>query len=263
MPYSKAHFYVLALIPITVLAFWQNYFGRLDEAPIEHHFHGITSTLWILLLAAQSWLIHNNKVSLHELFGKSLFALVPIMVGSFAMVTYAGAIKTVEQHPFYMMFGKALLTGDAILTFAIPLQIFLALKFRKFVGLHSALMLSTVTGLLPPILARLFGAIVPGLMIRGPDTLYRFEYCLLLSFVVSVGFSLFMYWRYKSSGWPWLLAALITASAYIAYATFGQTTLWNSWVIAMANQTSGSFFIFGALLGLAAATIGWIQGKQP
>jgi hypothetical protein len=40
--------------------------------------------------------------------------------------------------------------------------------------LHGALMISTVMGLLPPILTRLFNFYVPGLIISGPETLYRF-----------------------------------------------------------------------------------------
>ena len=61
MPYSKVHYFMLALLPVTLLAFWQSYFGRLSDASIAHHIHGITGTAWILLIALQSWLIHHGK----------------------------------------------------------------------------------------------------------------------------------------------------------------------------------------------------------
>ncbi|GAB5382608.1 MAG: hypothetical protein Alis3KO_32380 [Aliiglaciecola sp.] len=262
MPYSKAHFYVLAIIPITVLAFWQSYFGRLSEAPVEHHIHGVSSTLWILLIAAQSWSIHNKHVTLHKNLGKSLFILTPIMVGAFALVTYAGAEQTVLEHPFYLMFGEALLTTDVMLTFAIPLQIYLALRFRRQVLLHSALMLSTLTGLLPPILARLFAAIMPGMTIRGPDTLYRFEYCLLLAITVSMLLALYMYWRYRKQGWPWLFAAGLCLMMFVLYYTLGQSDAWSAWVNWLASQPMIGVFVLGAILGIVACLTGWKQGKQ-
>lgn len=261
MPYSKAHYYMLAILPITVLAFWQSYFGKLTDAPIEHHIHGITGTAWIVLIALQSWSIHQGNVSLHRLTGKALFILVPPMIGAFALVTHAGALKSVAGSVFYIKFGQALLTTDAMLTFSTAIQVYLALRFRRQVYLHSAFMISTVIGLLPPILSRLFAAIVPGMTIRGPDTLYRFEYCLQLSIVVSVVISLFMFWRYRRSGWPWILAAVLSASMLLLYLTLGQTELWQDYVAWLARQPAETVFIFGMLLGLVACFAGWKRGR--
>lgn len=69
MPYSKAHWFVLALLPVTLLAFWPSYFGILREAPLAHHLHGVTSTLWILLIAGQSVAIHSRRLPLHRTAG--------------------------------------------------------------------------------------------------------------------------------------------------------------------------------------------------
>ena len=138
---------MLALQPVTLLAFWQSYFGRLADASIAHHIHGITGTAWILLIALQSWLIHHGKASAHRAFGRVLFLLVPIMIGAFALVTFVGAQQSVKQSRFYVLFGKSLLTADALLTFATAAQVYLALKFRNQLRIRSALMISTVLGL--------------------------------------------------------------------------------------------------------------------
>ena len=52
MPYRHAHWYILALIPASVLAFLP-YLLDLGEANFAIHVHSITATLWIVLLAAQ------------------------------------------------------------------------------------------------------------------------------------------------------------------------------------------------------------------
>ena len=116
MPYSKTHYFMLALLVITVIAFWPSYFGQLSKAPLAHHLHGVTSTLWVLLIAWQSWLIHSGRRQAHRTAGKLMFVLVPLMTAAFALVTWAGAQKAVGGHPFYTLFGQALLTADVWLT---------------------------------------------------------------------------------------------------------------------------------------------------
>lgn len=260
MPYSKAHWYMLALLPVTVLAFWPSYFGILREAPLAHHLHGVTGTLWILLIAGQSFAIHSRRLSLHRTAGRLVFVLAPLLIGAFSLVTWAGAQKAVAQHPFYEAFGRALLTGDSLLVFVTPLLVYLALRHRRRVHLHSALMISTVMGLLPPILARLFNFYVPGLTISGPETLYLFGPALLLSVAITVGLGIFLGLRYRPYGWPWWLASGFVALLYLLYATLGQTVLWSGIVAEMATWSPVAVFAFGAILGAIACVLGWRHG---
>ena len=262
MPYSKTHYYMLALLVITVLAFWPSYFGRLSDAPLAHHLHGVTGTLWILLIAVQSYVIHARKIQLHRRVGKLVFVLAPVLIGSFALVTWVGSQKAIAGHPFYVRFGQALLTADAILTVATAALVYLALRFRAKVHLHSALMISTVCGLLPPILSRLITNSVPGLRIDGPDTIYRFGYGLHISMVLTIGIGVFLYFRYRANGWPWLLGAGITAFVYLMYATYGQTEAWAAVVQQMSSLSPGVIFGFGLLLGILACVLGWRHGKR-
>ena len=256
MPYSKAHYYLIGLLVITFVAFWDSYFGKLIDAPAAHHFHGITATLWILLLAFQNWSIHNRKHHLHKTMGKLIFVLVPVMVGAFTLVTWVGAQKSVGGHPFYMQFGQALLTADAFLTFSTPLQIYLALKWRNRVGLHSALMFGTLIGLLAPILSRFFPLFIPSMEITTLDTLYRFGYSMNLSILVSLIIPLLLYIFYRKDGWPWLLATFIAAMVYILYATIGQTDIWAAVVAAMAAISPMVMFAGGLYTGASGLRIG-------
>lgn len=257
MPYSKAHWFMLALLPLTLLAFWPSYFGILREAPPAHHLHGVTGTLWILLIAAQSFAIHSRRLALHRTVGRLVFALAPLLIGAFSLVTWAGAQKSAVQHPFYEAFGRALLTGDALLVFATPLLVYLALRHRRRAHLHGALMISTVMGLLPPILTRLFNAYVPGLIISSPETLYRFGPALLLSVVFTVALGIFLALRYRPLGWPWWLASGLVALLYLLYVTLGQTPHWSAAVAIIAGWSPLAVFAGGALLGLMACVLGW------
>ena len=261
MPFSKTHYFMLALLPLTVLAFWPSYFGNLRAAPVAHHLHGVTGTAWILLIAAQSYAISTRRLPLHRSVGKAVFVLTPLLVGAFALVTWAGAQKAVVQHPFYEMFGRALLTGDAMLTFATPLLVYLALRFRKQVHLHGALMIATVMGLLPPILARLMNVYLPGLKIQGPDTLYLFGHSLLISVIATVALSVYLAIRYRPHSWPWWLAAAINALLYALYATYGQTARWTEWVVRLSEVPPIVVFAFGAVLGILACWLGWRHGQ--
>lgn len=262
MPYSKAHYYLLGILIITVIAFWDGYFGQLQKAPSAHHLHGISSTLWIILMAFQGWVIHQKKPKLHRFVGKFLFILVPLMIGSFAMVTWVGAQKTVAGHPFYAQFGQALLTVDVLYTFAIALHVYLALKFRANIRLHSALFFGTIGGLLPPVLSRLFPLFIPGMEIDGLDTLYRFGYSLNLSVIVTLVFALILFKVYSKDGWPWLLTAVLVVLMYLLYSTLGQSEFWAQRVIELSQLQPWFVFAFGFVLGLLACFTGWIKGKS-
>ncbi|MFV0542314.1 MAG: hypothetical protein ACK5L8_01370 [Marinicella pacifica] len=261
LPYAKAHYYLIALLGITLLAFWDSYFGVLKEASLAHHLHGITATTWIVLMALQSFLIHRGQCSLHRIFGMSLFLIVPLMTAAFTMVIQLGVQKTLAQHPFYMLFGEALLTIDVLLLLTVPLQVYLALRFRRRVRLHSALMLGTVIGVMPPITSRLLSGYVPGFIIDGPESLHLFKYALLWGNVISLVIALILYFCYKREGWPWMLAAVISALNYGLYATVGKTDWWHCVVESFAWLTPLQAFGFGLLFGLMACLLGWRHGQ--
>ncbi|GMG87219.1 hypothetical protein [Biformimicrobium ophioploci] len=264
MPYKTAHYWLLALIPVTVIAFWPSYFGRLGTANYVHHWHGITGTAWILLLAAQNWLATRKNFNAHKQLGLTLFVLVPLLIGSFALVSHLGAVRFAAGSPFYAQVGMPLLTADILYVFATALLVYLALKFRRNVKLHSALMLSTVIAMISPIFARLLGNYVPGLLVTGLETLYRFEYNVLLSMALAVGITIFLYLRNRKDGWPWLLAGAITLFSYILFWTLGRTDAWKDMMMALSNVSAIAVFAFGTVLGMIACMAGWLAAtRQP
>ena len=259
MAYTKTHYYMFGLLAITVLAFWPSYFSILQDAPLFHHLHGVTGTLWILLIALQSFLLQSRRLKLHRAFGKLLFILVPVMVGAFALVTWLGAQKSVGGHPFYEQFGHALLTADVMLTFTTPLMIYLALRYRKNMHVHGALMITTVFGLLPPILSRLIVNYVPGLEITDLESISNFAYGLYGSMILCFVLAFYLYFRYRAHGWPWMFAAIIIALMFVLFETVGQSDSWTSAVNWIATLSPLSVLVFGLLLGVTACIFGWFQ----
>jgi len=73
MPYPRAHYFLMLLFGLTLVAFWPRYFSALENAPVAFHVHGITASLWISFLIFQSWSIHQDHRSYHRLAGKISF----------------------------------------------------------------------------------------------------------------------------------------------------------------------------------------------
>lgn len=72
---------------ITRAGFYPSYFGRLTEMGAAHHFHGITATLWMLILVVQPLLYRYDSIELHRWIGRSTIFLVPlIIIGGLMMV---------------------------------------------------------------------------------------------------------------------------------------------------------------------------------
>ena len=122
LPYPRAHFWLLLLFPLTGLAFWPAYFSDFRAAPYAFHVHGITASLWIALLAFQSWAIHRRRNSLHRSVGLASFALFPFFLVGGLLVLQTMAIKFgIQADPFYQMFGARLGAIDAVSVIALPL----------------------------------------------------------------------------------------------------------------------------------------------
>src|SRR6185436_14831501 len=104
MPYRHAHWYLLSLFPLAGLAFWPNYVSRLADSSAAFHLHGITASLWIGLVAFQSWSIHHRRNALHRSLGLASFALFPFFVtgGLLIIQSIAGKFATAAD-PFSAM----------------------------------------------------------------------------------------------------------------------------------------------------------------
>jgi hypothetical protein len=263
MPYRHAHYYILLLFPLTALAFWPNYFAQFRASPYAFHIHGFTASLWIGLLALQSWSIHARRNALHRSAGLTSFALFPFFVagGLLVLQTMAGKFAT-QSSPFYAIFGARLGAVDALSSLALPWLFYMALKQRRKVHLHARWMLASVFFLIPPIVSRLM-PILPPLAITGPDTFYRFAYGVHVAFGLTVLLALALAARAPKHGRPWLVTAGLVAAQAVLFQTVGQMAAWERVYSTLAGVPVPLLVSIAFAVSIAAICAGWLAGMAP
>jgi uncharacterized membrane protein YozB (DUF420 family) len=256
MPYRNAHYWVLLLLPLTALAFWPSYFGDLSAAPYAFHVHGVTATLWILLLVVQSWSIHEKKNGLHRRIGYASFVLFPFFfVGGLLVIRTMAEKVRAGGNPFYDTFGAQLGTVDAISSAAILFLFTMALRTRRKVHLHARYMLATIFFLIPPILSRLLPALPP-FAISGPQDFHRFAWGVHLSLGLTILLALYLARRAPRHGRPWLIFAGVVVAQAAAF-ELSASPAWERSFAALAGLPLPLVVSLGFFAATLAIWAGW------
>src|SRR6476619_6296845 len=117
MPYRHAHYYMLLLMVLTAVAFWPIYFSVLPSAGIALHIHGFSASLWMALLAFQSWSIHHRHNEWHRTVGIASLAIFPLFFAGSLLIVHTMASNFVTGDFFDSRFGSRFAAIDAV---AIP-----------------------------------------------------------------------------------------------------------------------------------------------
>ena len=263
MPYRHAHWYLLLLFPLTGLAFWPNYFSKFAASPYAFHVHGITASLWIALLAFQSWTIHNRRNALHRSAGLASLALFPFFLLGGLLVLQTMADKFARRaEPFFDVFGARLGTVDTVSSIALPCLFYLAIRWRRKVPLHARYMLAPVLFLFGPILSRLMPALPP-LAITGPDTFYRFGYGVHVANGLAVAIAALLYARAPKHGRPFLIVGALIVLQSLLFETVGPMPAWERLYSALADVPTALVVSVGLAAGILAGAAGWTAGQPP
>lgn len=257
MPYPRAHFCLLLLFPLTGLAFWQGYFADLRAAPYAFHVHGVTASLWIALLAVQSWAIHHRRRELHRTLGLASFALFPFFIVGGLLVLQTMAQKFgAHSSPFYDVFGARLGTVDAISVVALPVLFAMALRARRKVHPHARYMLGTVFFLIAPIFSRLL-PVLPPLAIEGPADFGRFAVGVHISNALAAGLAVALALRAPKHARPWLAVAGLILLQSVAFETLGRSAAWEALFVSLASVPVAALASLGFAGAVLAIWIGW------
>jgi uncharacterized membrane protein YozB (DUF420 family) len=263
MPYPHAHYWILLLLVLTGVAFSPSYFLKLADAPLAHHVHGLSATAWFLLLALQSWLIHSGRRVAHRAFGLSSIGLAAVFLAGSLMVMDVTAESAIAgDSAFARMFVRPLIGADLFAAVGFAALVGLALAERRDVQLHARLMLATALLVMPPVLARLFPMVVPGLGIRSIEELPRFAYSAHLGLLVTAAICLWLYAKAPRVGWPWLVPAAASVASGVFFAFLGDSWLANGIIDASAALSASSAAALGCATGLVACAVGWIAGSR-
>lgn len=125
MPYRYAHYVILlVLLPAIAVAFTPHYFGDLPAASFAFHAHGVTASLWVVLVMAQSWTAHARRFSWHKWIARSVLVLVPLFAAGGVLAMQSMATKFVTRSdPFYAVPGARLGLDDVVATIALVLMV--------------------------------------------------------------------------------------------------------------------------------------------
>lgn len=122
--------------------------------------HAVTMSLWIVLFAAQAYLISAKQIKVHMTLGMFGVALAAVMIVIGVWTGYASAARGSGFPGFTNLEFFIVPIGDMV-TFAILFAA--AIYYRKNAANHKRLMLVTMVNFLPPSIARLPLPFIPDL----------------------------------------------------------------------------------------------------
>ncbi len=152
LPPTRAPYWFSLLLLIALVGFYPSYFSRLPDTDLAHHFHGITGTVWMLLLIAQASLMRSRRVALHRRLGWSSLLVAPLFVLSGLLMMRT---MLASDGGFERTFGAQLALVDLVTILGFALAVAMGLKQRRVREQHARWMASTAVMLLPPALARM------------------------------------------------------------------------------------------------------------
>jgi hypothetical protein len=262
MPYRHAHWYVLALLPLAALAFWPNYLAQFRTAGAEFHVHGMSASLWVALLAFQSWTIHHGDRRSHRSAGIASLALFPLFMAGGVSICIGMANRYVTQaSPFHVMYAPRLAWLDVCAVAGIASFYFLALRHRRKVHIHARYMLATALFLIPPILSRL-SPVLPPFAIEGPADLHKIGYGVQTANLITIAIALALAVRPAKHGRPFFAAAALVAVSMVLFDTVGRWPAWQSSFARAAELPLMPIIGLTAAAGAAIAWAGWVAGAR-
>lgn len=259
MPYRHAHWYVLSLFPLAALAFWPSYLSQFGKASMEFHAHGLTATLWLLLLAGQSWTMHHDRRVLHRTVGTASLLLFPLFLMGGVGIFFGMAQRTVDGSPFHVLYAARLAWLDFVGVGGFAYFYYEALRQRRKVHPHSGYMLATAIFLLPPIFGRLMA--IP-LGVRGPEQFDRLGMGFQIANLLVAALAFAIAWRRRPHGRPFALAGVLTLASALLYQFVGGLRAWETLFVRAADLPTAPFALAAGLAGVLVAMAGWTAGRR-
>ena len=264
MPYPRAHYWVLLVIAVTVAGFWESYFSTFSQGPWQFHAHGVAASIWIMLVATQSWTAHRRQFAWHAAAGKASLLLFPFLIGGLAAIIDLTAKGFVAgEGATRALFGGSFLLGLLLAIAAYVALFYRALKYRRKVWLHSGYMLATPLILWESPFSRLMIAFVPGLGIAGPQDFPHIIESIMWAMASAIAFCLVVRWRVGERGQPFVVAALFIAAQMVAMGQLGDLAIVRSSLAAIGHVPSFAVIAAGFAVGALTSWAGWNAGKRP
>lgn len=263
MPYRGAHWFVVLVMAVTLAGFWQSYFSDFTGGPWQFHAHGVAASIWLVLVATQSWTAHRRQFRWHGLAGRASLLLFPFLIaGLAAIIDLTGKGYVAGEGPTRTLLGGSFLLGLLVAVGAYVTLFYRALKYRRKVWLHAGYMLATPLILWESPFSRLLIEWIPALAIAGPQDFGNIILSILLANATAIAFCLFLRWRFGERAHPFVIAALFIATQMVAMSLVGDLAVVRAGLALIGHTPSLVVVATGFALGALTAWAGWNAGKR-
>lgn len=249
--YRFEYLLIAATMLLSVLGFWNIYFGETAAPTSYHHLHVITNFIWLFLLLYQLSLIGSRRNEDHRRVGLAVLVIGPLLFATTAMLSVHSAHRGHVSGQ-----GDFLIVQNVMGTLQLGLLILLAFVLRKRRKLHGSFLLSTTILFMGIALFFTLISFVPQFTIEGPETFYRFQTAATAGQATGlvVGFLFFV--RDLRNGWPFLLPGSFFFVNEFIRASLAKNRLIEplTELVGSMNQAFTFLGSFAVLLALLVAT---------
>ncbi len=222
---------VAILFPLIVLVgFGRTYYLRdvFDGPPVPSilvHIHGLVMSAWIVLFAAQAWLISSRRIKTHQTLGIAAIGLAAVIIAVGFLTAVASAkYGSASTPPGVDPLSFLVVPIFDLIVFAMPFAG--AIYYRKQPANHKRLILLTILNFLPPAVARIP---IASLQSLGPLWFFGFPDLLALIFLIVDS------WRHKRLNRVFLAGALVMIVSHPVRLIIGGTDAWMSFAAWLAR----------------------------
>ena len=212
-------FAFVVLIGFGPTYYFKEFFHTPALSSVLVHVHGLLMTTWVLLFAAQIWLIRSKNIKIHQKLGLAAVGLaVAIVVIGFFVAVHAAKYGGATPPPP----GFPRLSFLAIPMFDLVMFVILfgaAIYYRKQPADHKRLMIMTAINFLPPALARIHLSIFDAL---GPLAFFG------IPAVMAVGLLVYDTRRNGKLNKVFLAGAMLLIASYPLRIAISGTDAWTS-----------------------------------
>ena len=215
--YKNLHRWLLIPFIIILLGFANSYWLRFVDAPWRQHLHGITATLWFVILIIQPYLITNGNPQKHRAFGlMALFLAGGMILSALAAIPY----NLTSRLPEVAKYGLSFL--DVVLVIGFCFALFKAIQNVKNLEEHATWMISTVFWVLGPGLARFLWSSFD--LLLGENAPPRFMAIPITGVIIVLILTFFMFKKRKVH--PAYLLPLLGSSVFFLVPIIGKAQWW-------------------------------------
>ena len=199
---------MVGLLLLALIGFWNSYFSKLFALTPDFnsyfHFHVIMAGLWIFVLIIQPILIKKRKWRLHRQVGMVAHFLMTLFFVSVILLTHSQ--QSIEKATNYI--GVFIPFKDLLV---VSVAYFIAMRFRKVVGIHARGMIATGIAFIEPALIRTIGNLFPSF-----DNKYLWTIAIIYTLLIIL---IFVGRKYKRGQWvfPLILFLYICIHSIIIF----------------------------------------------